>query len=489
MFRRVRAILNSRASVIPQLGAAAALPEPPMPTPPKKKRQRKSGTCTVANFIVPKFLINFFRGSAAEKTAEQGVADPDAAPIVPSPKRRKTAAKANTEDAENAALVAALLADPVGATKSKMYIPKPRTGGWAILMALRKHKLSLPIDAPYTGIPKGQLLVLAQPLSDTPMEAPKGEFYGGWSSSKQLKKHGYISSYRVSHNVFFRITDTGLDVAQRCETTNQAMQQNDGDIMIVDDDASDEEDDLVAILPSQPVAPASGSTKARHPVVAESMVIDVTDVDADEAYAKWLQEQFDRESLPATQPLPAPPARGTPAQGSPPSQVASSANSQSPSVLRTSSSSVVPEAAPLLSMSPVALKYDKHLYDIVVLVDYREVTSRGVESPAVMMTNFMQRLRDNDVRCENRALELGDVMWILRPKPEALGSGGPVPLDEEIVMDCIMERKTIDDLFSSFADKRYEEQKSRLRVRDKLKKKPKQKKNTTASDSSPLLLT
>lgn len=64
---------------------------------------------------------------------------------------------------------------------------------------------------------------------------------------------------------------------------------------------------------------------------------------------------------------------------------------------------------------------------------------------------------DPDVVCESRALELGDVAWVLR-----VSSANGDQQDTDYVLDCIMERKTMFDLEASIQDKRYQEQKFRL---------------------------
>ena len=52
-------------------------------------------------------------------------------------------------------------------------------------------------------------------------------------------------------------------------------------------------------------------------------------------------------------------------------------------------------------------------------------------------------------------MPVGDFLWVGRPK-----AGGP-----DYVLDFILERKRVDDLWSSIKQKRYEDQKRRLRVR------------------------
>ncbi|KAI8621465.1 hypothetical protein BC830DRAFT_1163692 [Chytriomyces sp. MP71] len=87
-------------------------------------------------------------------------------------------------------------------------------------------------------------------------------------------------------------------------------------------------------------------------------------------------------------------------------------------------------------------------YEIVLILDTREVKNGRQRS------FFYDGLQAKGVKVEQRMLDLGDVMWIARPKTEGQYHG-----DEEIVLEYIIERKTLDDLVSSIKDGRFSEQK------------------------------
>jgi crossover junction endonuclease MUS81 len=53
------------------------------------------------------------------------------------------------------------------------------------------------------------------------------------------------------------------------------------------------------------------------------------------------------------------------------------------------------------------------------------------------------------IACEERSLALGDFMWVARDKRRGT----------EYMMDVIVERKKVDDLWASIKDGRYYEQK------------------------------
>ncbi|KIK63540.1 hypothetical protein GYMLUDRAFT_162883 [Collybiopsis luxurians FD-317 M1] len=94
----------------------------------------------------------------------------------------------------------------------------------------------------------------------------------------------------------------------------------------------------------------------------------------------------------------------------------------------------------------------QHEYDIVLLLDTREIKS-GVDRSGIY-----DGLVRQGVNVEQRALNIGDVCWIAKRKP-MYRDGSEY---DEIVLDCILERKRLDDLVNSIKDGRFHEQKFRL---------------------------
>jgi crossover junction endonuclease MUS81 len=95
-------------------------------------------------------------------------------------------------------------------------------------------------------------------------------------------------------------------------------------------------------------------------------------------------------------------------------------------------------------------------FTVELLLDNREVRSKTDR-------DYIQTgLSDRGVKPITRALELGDAMWVAKPKdPRFLPRHGEE--DTEVVLDWIVERKRLDDLISSVKDGRFQEQKYRMR--------------------------
>lgn len=91
--------------------------------------------------------------------------------------------------------------------------------------------------------------------------------------------------------------------------------------------------------------------------------------------------------------------------------------------------------------------YKPGSFDITLVLDVREVRVQGDRD------YISNKLREKGVDVETRALDIGDVIWIAKPKE-------PSPLlPKEVVLDHIVERKRMDDLVSSIKDGRFNEQK------------------------------
>ncbi len=89
----------------------------------------------------------------------------------------------------------------------------------------------------------------------------------------------------------------------------------------------------------------------------------------------------------------------------------------------------------------------RHEFEIVLLLDTREV-GKGKDR------NFIhEQLVKKGVNCEVRNLALGDIMWVAQIKNDE--NQGFL----EYVLDIIVERKKLDDLWASIKDGRYHEQK------------------------------
>ena len=91
-------------------------------------------------------------------------------------------------------------------------------------------------------------------------------------------------------------------------------------------------------------------------------------------------------------------------------------------------------------------------YTIVLLIDNREQYAHAASDGgrAGALEAGLARLRERGIPAEPRALPIGDALWVARSK------ASPV---SEFCLDCVVERKRVDDLESSIRDGRYKKQK------------------------------
>ena len=97
-------------------------------------------------------------------------------------------------------------------------------------------------------------------------------------------------------------------------------------------------------------------------------------------------------------------------------------------------------------VQPVRVEGDEADWEVVLVLDNREVRS---QQDRAFLAN---QLHAAGLRCEVRALGLGDVQWTLRHR----GTG------REAMLDVVVERKNARDLAQSILDGRFREQQFRL---------------------------
>ncbi len=101
----------------------------------------------------------------------------------------------------------------------KQYVPKVRSGAWALLLALYRHTLitcSLPgPDTALSGLSKTALIARAAPLADASFEPAPGMPYHAtaWGGMATLEKHVLVS--RDGRPARYSLTDQGRALAEQ----------------------------------------------------------------------------------------------------------------------------------------------------------------------------------------------------------------------------------------------------------------------------------
>ncbi|XP_064486156.1 crossover junction endonuclease MUS81-like [Ornithodoros turicata] len=107
-----------------------------------------------------------------------------------------------------------------GNTKGRRaYVPLPRSGPHAMLIALLQHPNQ-------NGCTKADLIVAAQPLCDTSFTVPQGDsYYTAWSSMATLLSKGLVHREGRPHRHV--LTDEGRELALKLAATSQGTSSDD----------------------------------------------------------------------------------------------------------------------------------------------------------------------------------------------------------------------------------------------------------------------
>nr|CAG4651827.1 EOG090X06E6 [Triops cancriformis] len=129
----------------------------------------------------------------------------------------------------------------------------------------------------------------------------------------------------------------------------------------------------------------------------------------------------------------------------------SSIRSATTSISRSSSSSNLATAASVVATSCTLYPGE---FDVVLCVDTAETSGAQGGGRGTQKDLTLGELQRQGVRYEIRKLNVGDYVWICKPKNSS---------SQELVLPYVIERKRLDDLGSSIKDGRFKEQKFRLK--------------------------
>lgn len=303
---------------------------------------------------------------------------------------------------------------------TKRYIPKKRSGGYAIMIALYLG------DKRRNGMSKDEIIQFATPYSERSFKSnPSGhDFYSAWSSIKSLLSHDLVGcSGRMPKKYF--LTDEGYVLAKQLKET-EGIESSPVNSNFVDFSF----DNNVRVSPNSSY---NSSLLFSSSPIASKMI----------NLPKRLEISDDRSIL----------NRGI--LSSPLKDYSLTVNSEKDKKDCFNDSLVQKDSNDSKKHDPENKVYDGVRYDIwtfeefeiVLIIDNREIRSQ------LERDFFRNRITDLGILCEVRPLAVGDVVWIARHKKT----------NREVALNYICERKRLDDLASSIKDGRFKEQKSRLK--------------------------
>lgn len=368
----------------------------PLLDPKSCKKLKNVGDKMIANF--QKHLVKFCEENGYPLPDEW---NPDLLVDV-APKRAKTAD-----------------GNPVKRRKIAKYVPKRRSGGYAILLALYL------VDKERSGLRKDEIIKVAAQFCDSSFTSNPGsnEFYSAWNSIKLLEKHDLVSY--TGRRTLFYITDEGIEVAEKLaaiedipvvaandyKTVNTSIDNGiraTPDNSLLSDSFENVKDPRDLLPPHLLLSPVANLIRSPQLFVPSSE-------------PDFIVRPVTHSSPPRRKPM-APPASTV----------------QHIDVQHDKNNKTVN-----------GTKYSiwlRNEYEIVMVIDEREVKSK------LDRDYFETRMTRLGIACEVRVLSVGDIAWIAKHKKSG----------NEVILNVICERKRLDDLALSIKDGRFVEQKHRL---------------------------
>ncbi|KAJ2660623.1 Crossover junction endonuclease mus81 [Coemansia sp. RSA 1200] len=335
---------------------------------------------------------------------------------------------------------------------ARIYVPRYRTGAFALLIGLYK---TLCLYGPDYYIPKSELIPLCEQYTDTPFHVAGsigggGSHRGGggggggghaqhtaWSGIKTLETKSMVER---QGRIKFCLTEEGLAISKKVvELLRTRGELPDNDNRIFAEFETREE--------KQQQQEYQQTDDGEYRVSLQSDSFD--NPGSEHSLSSFCDPPAPR--ITTAQPSLLAAAKRTaggpirPANGA---TMMSRASSSGTSFSRQSSVAGASE----IELNDL-VRYPRGEYDVILVVDNREVHSSADRA-------LIQReLEDHEgvAALEIRPLTVGDYLWIARAKKT--GACRHLP---DVVLDYVVERKRMDDLCASIRDGRYREQHSRI---------------------------
>ena len=324
-------------------------------------------------------------------------------------------------------------------TQSRVYIPQKNSGAYAILITLYRH-------ASNSWLKKIDLQTLAQPLASKSFTIPDhGTHYTAWSSMATLLSKNLVKKF--SNPAKYAITEEGKELAAKIESGEKASSQSNEETSekenicksiagaaweMSDSDSDDSDMFIPASLKPGFLAHSRSASASSSTALPESSQNSLSQPHL----SKHGKFSCDRIDL-------------TLSDCELDSEECIILDSDKPSKLKT----VQPAVIQTNTFKPGQFCLKPGNFDIILCVDSRELSGdkRKYE--------LRRLLESSGVQYIERVLQVGDFIWLAQEK-QFFGSSIQA---RELVLDYVIERKCMSDLAQSIRDKRFREQKIRLK--------------------------
>ncbi|KAK6202587.1 crossover junction endonuclease MUS81 [Scheffersomyces amazonensis] len=344
---------------------------------------------------------------------------------------------------------------PSKVQKQKPYVPKHRSGGYAIMIALYIR------DKARNGLNKDEIIRIATPFADRSFTSnpAANDFYSAWNSIKVLIKHELVSFTGHAPKIYY-LTSAGIELAKQLKIAeglkSSPLREESAQEMSFDNNVR--------------VSPESSFSKSlqdlyKSPTIVskKSQILEEFNVSTGERRPLYDLKQNSHSIPNSSSPIRSDILRETPSKSfvvphRKPSSSKSKDNTENEeneeNVQVDGLQSSIKQTTSLHTHDRTnriyaGINYEiwkKEEFDVILIVDNREIRSQTERD------FFYSRLTKLGINNEIRPLPLGDVTWVARHKVS----------HKEAILNHICERKRLDDLAFSIKDGRFQEQKNRL---------------------------
>ena len=312
------------------------------------------------------------------------------------------------------------------ARKTQLYVPKLRSGAYALVMALATLD-----EGGHQALSKKDLIDLAQPFCDSNFLTPSDptKFYTAWKSMQTLETKELVCTKGHPTKRWY-LSDEGWEVAKGMKTAN-----------------------------GEPVSPKKQKGKQKEAQKERKQDMEKERLVSQVNRPQIRSSQPPKTSRPAVQPGAISAFEVLDLSSDPESPVETSLHTPEP---RANTPRLTPSTRSLFPASET-IRIPPEGFDIRLVLDTREIRTT---TDREYIASELKKLGVSPII---RSLPLGDVLWIAQVKQEfvprllAENQGDDEEYNTEIVLEHIMERKRLDDLIGSIKDGRFNEQKFRLR--------------------------
>jgi len=329
---------------------------------------------------------------------------------------------------------------PKGKTQLRIYIPQKNSGAYAILLTLYRHACN-------SWLKKSDLQTLAQPLATKSFTIPDhGSHYTAWSSMATLLSKNLVKKF--SNPAKYSITEEGKLLAAKIESGEKISSQSSEDASekeniyqpkpitaweLSDSDSENGDSDIFVPSVKPGFLPHSSGNSSSAKVTPEFSQISLSRPHS----SKQQHLCDDKIDLTLSN-----------------SDISSEDDCIVLRSNKPSSSKIIPSTMlQVNSFKPGQFCLCPGSFHIILCVDSRELSGdkRKYE--------LRRLLESSGVHYIERVLQVGDFIWLAQEKQPDGFRGQP----RELVLDFVVERKCMSDLAQSIRDKRFREQKIRLK--------------------------